>query len=606
MAKLIPSGVIQLPNFSELQYNLNRQKAADELAVAKDLAQYKQREGIIAPGAMPLVQSEFDNWQKDAERYAADPSATNFTALNRSYDQYARAHGTAKYLFDTVKERDAKFYADPTKWGIASDQYASDSDSLVRNKYNSFDELMTAASNISELSPRKTVDFSTAEQWVSTITPAWEKTYTNLDVKGTGSVTEQQRDEWFNQSWDGQINMNDDTRKNIILGEVQRQARFGLDRDGQPVQLTQDQINSVLSNPELSAKYLTDAYNRSKSLFDSQARLKYVTPYDRAQDITDINLKRAQIFASRQGDAFAATPEIYVTGESQGMVALPAPVKIGDKQIYQYGVDAAGNKFIYESAKNELGQEVQRIVKASDQDFASAEALINKEFKDPSFFNRNLAIARLRVPKPQAGEMSTMAAETPMASARELQVQFQSDKGLIGQMVGGIRRSPSQSITVVNELANKYPEAFQRANIDINNLTVTDVDRFAEEIAADQSGLVTKAKGTEKATKVAKQQAQETEEYDKLSSLAFEVGSAMGIKQLPNETSDKYFDRIRKKASEVVGDTYRSQGVYKSKSGNEENARIRRIIEFRAPYQDALRAYRDYLGALEDLESAKR
>jgi hypothetical protein len=320
MAKLIPSGVVQLPDFAELQYKLNRQKAADELAVAKDLAQYKQREGIIAPGAMPLVQSEFDNWQKAAEKYAADPSASNFTDLNKSYDQYARAHGTAKYLFDVVKERDAKFYSDPTKWGVSVDQYASDSDSLVRNRYNSFDELMTAASSISELTPRKTVDFTTAEEWVSTLVPAWDKSYKNLDTDRNGYVTEDQRDEWFDQAWNGQINLNEDTRKNIILGEVQRQARFGVDKDGLPVQLTQEQINSVLSNPDLSAKYLNDAYSRGRALFNPSASLRYVDPYKVGQD--ELN-RRIEILKMRSsgGEDF---PRMTIR---QGAPNNPIPVK---------------------------------------------------------------------------------------------------------------------------------------------------------------------------------------------------------------------------------------------------------------------------------------
>ena len=153
MAKLIPSGVVNLPNFAELQYNLNRQRQADELAIAKDVAQFKQRDGIIAPGAMPLVQAEFDAWQSAAEKYAADPSASNFTALNGAYDRYSKAHGAGKFLFDTVKERDAKFFNEPTKWGVSVDQYTQDSDNLINTRYNSFDELITAVSGISDLRP---------------------------------------------------------------------------------------------------------------------------------------------------------------------------------------------------------------------------------------------------------------------------------------------------------------------------------------------------------------------------------------------------------------------------------------------------------------------
>lgn len=606
MAKLIPSGVVQLPNFAELQYNLNRQRQADELAVAKDVAQFKQREGIIAPGAMPLVQSEFDNWQELAKKYAADPSAANYTALSGAYDRYSKAHGTAKFLFDTVKERDAKYYSDPTKWSIAADQYASDSDGLIRNRYNSFEELMTAASNVSELSPRKDVNFSTAEQWVSSrLSPSWEKVYASLDIKGTGRVSEQQKDDWFEQAWIGQVESNEDSKKEAILGEVQRQAKFGLNRDGSPVNLTQEQINFVLSDPEQSAKYLSDYKRRSKALFDQGAALEYVTPYALRRDARDYNLQIAKLYGDRTQDKFTGNPEIYLTSANQGMVALPAPIKIGDREIYQYGTDSAGNKYFFTSQKNELGQEVQSVVKATDEEFRTTEALINKEFKDPNFFSRNLAMARLRIPKAE-GEISEIAKETPMASSRELEVQFRADKGLIGQMTGGIRRSPQQAASVVRQLANKYPNAFTRSGVNLNSLTVKDVDRFAEEIAADQSGSVTKAKVAEKAVTVSKKSAQETKEYDKLSALTFEVGSALGVRQRPEETSDKYFERIKSKASEIMSDTYRSQGIYKSKSGNEENARLRRILEFRTPYQEASRAYNDFIDAVEELESARK
>ena len=144
MAEIIPSGVIQLPNFAELQYKLDRQKQSDEMAVARDLAQYKRQAGQIAPGAMPLVQSQFDSWQNAAKKYAADQSAASFAELNNAYDNYSQAHGYAKFLFDTVKERDSMYYKDPTKWNIKVDEYVTDSGNILNNQYSSLDELVTA------------------------------------------------------------------------------------------------------------------------------------------------------------------------------------------------------------------------------------------------------------------------------------------------------------------------------------------------------------------------------------------------------------------------------------------------------------------------------
>jgi hypothetical protein len=131
-----------------------------------------------------------------------------------------------------------------------------------------------------------------AEQWVSSrLSPSWDKVYASLDTKGTGRVSEQQKDDWFEQAWIGQVESNEDSRKEAILGEVQRQAKFGLNRDGSPINLTQEQINFVLSDPEQSAKYLSDYKRRSKALFDQGAALEYVTPYTSRKDARDYNLQ---------------------------------------------------------------------------------------------------------------------------------------------------------------------------------------------------------------------------------------------------------------------------------------------------------------------------
>jgi hypothetical protein len=298
MAKLIPSGVIQLPNFAELQYKLDRQKQSDEMAVARDLAQYKRQSGVIAPGAMPLVQQSFDAWQNGAKKYAADPSASNFAELNSAYENYSQAHGYGKFLYDTVKERDSKYYSDPTKWNIKVDDYNVDSQNILNNSFASLDELVTAASNIPSLSPAKKYEFGSAEEWSSGALDSWDNIYKDLDTKGVGKILPEQRDTWLKNTFDHQIAKDETARTNAILSEASRRGMFG---DGP---ITNDDINRVKADEELSAELLGSFYSRAKSNFDPSAKLTIVGQYN-------INEDQARAARERAKDGAEKIPKQY-------------------------------------------------------------------------------------------------------------------------------------------------------------------------------------------------------------------------------------------------------------------------------------------------------
>jgi len=297
MADLIPSGVIQLPNFAELQYKLDRQNKQDEMNVARELAQYKRQSGVIAPGAMPLVQSKFDEWQKKAEKYAADQSPESFAELNRAYDEYSQAHGYGKFLFDTVKERDAMYYSDPTKWGVKVDEYVSDSDGLLNSQYTSLDELVTATSNISQLRPAKKYDFGSAEEFSNAAVKSYDKVFKDLDLKGTGSITAEDRDKYFQNIWQQQILGDDASAMKAVLSEAKRANLFG---DGP---ITDEDINRVMSNEETKGELLNRYYQRAKSNFDNNTSLSYKDRYTVEKDKRAEQL--ARISAANAGSSTA-------------------------------------------------------------------------------------------------------------------------------------------------------------------------------------------------------------------------------------------------------------------------------------------------------------
>lgn len=288
MAKIIPSGVIQFPNLAELQYKLDKQRQAEDMAVARDLAQYKRQSGQIAPGAMPLVQSQFDAWQNAAKKYAADQSPASFAELNSAYDNYAQAHGYAKFLYDTVKERDAQYYSDPTKWNVKVDEYVTDSGNILNNQYSSLDELVSATSNIPSLSPAKKYEFGSAEEWATDTLKSWDNIYKDLDTKGVGKISEEQRDSWFKNVFDHQVAKDEAARKSAILSEAKRRGTFG---DGP---ITNDDINRVISDEKLSTELLDSFYSRAKSNFDPSAGLTIVGQYQINEDKARAARERAK------------------------------------------------------------------------------------------------------------------------------------------------------------------------------------------------------------------------------------------------------------------------------------------------------------------------
>ncbi len=318
MAELIPSGVIQLPDFAEIQYKMDRQKQADEMNVARDLAQYKRQAGQIAPGAMPLVQEKFDAWQNAAKKYAADQSAATFAELNAAYDNYSQAHGYGKFLFDVVKERDAQYYTDPTKWNVKVDEYVSESQGLLNNPYTSIDELASATSNIPLLRPAKKYEFGSAEEWATDTLKSWDNIYKDLDTKGVGKISEEQRDSWLKNVFDHQVAKDEAARKSAILSEAKRRGTFG---DGP---ITNDDINRVISDEKLSTELLDSFYSRAKSNFDPSAGLTVVGQYQ-------INEDRARAARERA----KAAEDSGIPKDYRNLRPIDSPPSIGPGIVYR-------------------------------------------------------------------------------------------------------------------------------------------------------------------------------------------------------------------------------------------------------------------------------
>ena len=76
MAKLIPSGVIQLPNFAELQYKLNEREREKQLQFDEWSSQFAKKSGRYLDGDREAVQTAYGGGENALKELARDPEKT--------------------------------------------------------------------------------------------------------------------------------------------------------------------------------------------------------------------------------------------------------------------------------------------------------------------------------------------------------------------------------------------------------------------------------------------------------------------------------------------------------------------------------------------------
>lgn len=373
MAKLIPSGVIQLPNFAELQYKLDRQKQSDEMAVARDLAQYKRQTGIIAPGAMPLVQQQFDNWQEGAKKYAADPSASNFANLNSAYESYSQAHGYGKFLFDAVKERDAKFYNEPTKWGISVDEYSQDSDNLIKTSYKSFDELVSAASNVSSLRPATQLKPESPEAFAKEAVAAVDP----MDFLDTNGVFNEERArKRYNDIYNAKTAVEDRKRNNLIYTAANKGLIGTKTADGFKLN-NLGEVDLLFSSPNFDAEGMLQEYgDQGEEIYVSLLKRGADEAYKRGIKSQELGMARQRLqkdlrddesdYAGLEPVGVSIRPVIRETNEKTGKTKERFGKSLGEGKVIDIESapikSSTGNdiiKFGFANGKNVIVEQIK-------------------------------------------------------------------------------------------------------------------------------------------------------------------------------------------------------------------------------------------------------
>jgi hypothetical protein len=154
MAKLIPSGVVNLPNFAELQYNLNERERQKQLQFDEWSAQFDKKAGTYLDGDREAVQTAYTGVEKALKDLARDPDSPDLRRkvreANASYNEVA---GSALFNADNYRQQWASFNADPDKFSV-SGQEAVELFNRERTTKRDANQIMSLASNPFILQPK--------------------------------------------------------------------------------------------------------------------------------------------------------------------------------------------------------------------------------------------------------------------------------------------------------------------------------------------------------------------------------------------------------------------------------------------------------------------
>lgn len=147
MAKLIPSGVIQLPNFAELQYNLNERERQKQLQFDEFSSQFAKKSGTYLDGDREAVQTAYSGVEDALKELARNPDSIELRRkLREANAGYNEVAGSAQFSAENFREQQAAYYANPDKFTFGEDN-AMEVFNRERTTKRDANQIMSLASN---------------------------------------------------------------------------------------------------------------------------------------------------------------------------------------------------------------------------------------------------------------------------------------------------------------------------------------------------------------------------------------------------------------------------------------------------------------------------
>jgi hypothetical protein len=259
MAKLIPSGVVNLPNFAELQYNLNERERQKQLQFDEWSSQFDKKAGTYLDGDKEAVQQAYSGVEAALKELARDPDNVDLRRkvreANASYNEIA---GTAQFLADNYRQQWSAYNTEPDKFGV-SGQEAIDLFNRERSTKRDANQIMSLAANPFTLLPRYKYDMQSPTQIADEAANNFRKNINDY-IRPDGTIDQKKAREYMMNFMEARY-IDPNQVKNAIVYEGVREGTIG--RNGQITSRTDlDIIDTEQFAPQrdrLAGKFSNDA-----------------------------------------------------------------------------------------------------------------------------------------------------------------------------------------------------------------------------------------------------------------------------------------------------------------------------------------------------------
>jgi hypothetical protein len=259
MAKVIPSGVLKLPNFAELDYNLRKQREQDELKGQEFLSKFEDIQGSYLPGDIDIVQGAADFFADTIEAAAVDPNDPKLRLkVDRAYRDWVKKAGAAQANFNSHQELRKDFYLNPSNYAISSAEGVDILNSDANNK-RTVEQLFAMVSNPESRIPLAVKqEIKTADSYVDKIVKAFNSRKNDF-YDQNGILKEKEFNEWLSGAIKNNF-LDEPSKLNALLAESISKGDIGVDGKLKPEDIRL--VNSTEFINENKESYIPDFQQR--------------------------------------------------------------------------------------------------------------------------------------------------------------------------------------------------------------------------------------------------------------------------------------------------------------------------------------------------------
>jgi hypothetical protein len=354
MAKLIPSGVVNLPNFAELQYNLNERERQKQLQFDEWSAQFDKKAGTYLDGDREAVQTAYTGVEKALKDLARDPDSPDLRRkvreANASYNEVA---GTAQFLADNYRQQWSAYNSNPDQFDLGGKKLLT---YLNRERSTKRDanQIMSLASNPFTLLPRYKYDMQSPNQIADEMVANFERNKNDY-IKRDGTIDQAKAEKWAAEYLLAR-NIDPAQLKNAVVFEGVSQGKIG--RNGQINSRADLDVIDTEGFAPLKDGLVTDYNNKAINAFLAKIPERGVSAYDQALANQKLALEYQKLGAKqRESKYFGIDPAPYVQKVGDRNIAsgfmIPidfAPVKIKGWSDCKFG-KLNGEPYVIENVK---------------------------------------------------------------------------------------------------------------------------------------------------------------------------------------------------------------------------------------------------------------